>query len=218
MEEIKICKKCKKRVENDWKYCNFCGADLDKEYIYPKLPQKPEYSAILICYSIIVLMILVSLTLNAIDVGGVPSGILSICIFVVVPNLIYYVSYKDELDNYKYNCNLLINDYQEYENRTKAREESKRLIQEQMQEMLISKEIDYTILVSEDTKKSVSSTVVRGAIGGALLGPVGLAAGALSGKNKAQTTFTIVYKNGNREVITVDNDSSDFNKYAKYLR
>ncbi len=79
-------------------------------------------------------------------------------------------------------------------------------------------EIDYTILVSGDTKKSVGSAVVRGAVGSALLGPVGLIGGAISGKNKSETTFTVIYKDGHREVHTVSNDSSEFQKYASYLR
>lgn len=78
--------------------------------------------------------------------------------------------------------------------------------------------IDYTVIVSEDSKKSLSSAVTRGAVGGALLGPVGLVGGAISGKNKSKTTFTVIYKSGRREVVTVDNDSSDFKKYANYVR
>ena len=77
--------------------------------------------------------------------------------------------------------------------------------------------IDYTIVAGEDSRKSVGSSVVRGAIGAAVLGPVGLVGGALSGKNKTKTTFTIVYKSGRREVITVDNDSNQFKEYASYL-
>lgn len=79
-------------------------------------------------------------------------------------------------------------------------------------------EIDYTILVGGDTKKSVGSAVVRGAIGSALLGPVGLVGGAISGKNKSETTFTIIYKDGHREVKTVSKDSYEFERYASYLK
>ena len=79
-------------------------------------------------------------------------------------------------------------------------------------------EIDYTIIVGGDSRKSVGSSVARGTIGGALLGPVGLVGGALSGKNKSKTTFTIVYKSGRREVKTVDNNSWEFDKYAKYVK
>lgn len=78
--------------------------------------------------------------------------------------------------------------------------------------------IDYTIIVAEDSKKSLGSAVTRGAIGGALLGPVGLVGGAISGKNNTKTTFTVIYKSGRREIITVDNDSSDFGIYARYLK
>lgn len=78
--------------------------------------------------------------------------------------------------------------------------------------------IDYTIIVSEDSKKSLGSAITRGAIGAAMLGPVGLVGGAISGKNKAKTTFTIVYKSGRREVVTVDNNSQEFEKYARYIK
>lgn len=78
--------------------------------------------------------------------------------------------------------------------------------------------IDYTILVSEDSKKSLGSSIVRGAVGGALLGPVGLVGGAVTGKNKTKTTFTIVYKSGRKEVKTVENNSSEFETYARYLK
>ena len=80
------------------------------------------------------------------------------------------------------------------------------------------KEIDYTILVSSDSKKSVTSSIVRGTVGGVILGPVGMVSGAISGKNKTKTTFSVVYKNGEREVITVDNDSKEFHEYANHLR
>lgn len=89
---------------------------------------------------------------------------------------------------------------------------------EEREQYNLDNTIDYTIIVSEDSKKSLSSAVARGAIGGALLGPVGLVGGAISGKNKAKTTFTVVYKSGRREILTVDNDSSDFAIYARYLK
>ncbi len=92
------------------------------------------------------------------------------------------------------------------------------LTEEERKKELLDKEIDYTILVGGDSKKSVGSAIVRGAVGSALFGPVGLVGGAISGKNKSKTTFTIVYKSGRREVRTVDNDTSEFNAYARYLK
>lgn len=88
----------------------------------------------------------------------------------------------------------------------------------QKEQQRLDNTIDYTIIVGEDSKKSLGSAVTRGVIGGALLGPVGMVGGAISGKNKAKTTFTVVYKSGRREVITVDNDSSDFGIYARYIK
>lgn len=72
---------------------------------------------------------------------------------------------------------------------------------------------------NSDSRKSVSSSVIHGTVGGALLGPAGLVGGALSGKNKVtnKTTFLIEYEDGHRETKTVDNDSSEFEKLCKYL-
>lgn len=72
---------------------------------------------------------------------------------------------------------------------------------------------------NSDSRKSVSSSVIRGTVGGALLGPVGLVGGALSGKNKvtSKTTFLIEYEDGHRETKIVDNDSSEFKELCKYL-
>jgi hypothetical protein len=81
--------------------------------------------------------------------------------------------------------------------------------------------IKKVMIVAEESnsQKKVGSTIMRGAIGGALLGPVGLVGGALSGKNKvtSKTTFLIEYEDGHRETKIVDNDSYEFEKLCKYL-
>ena len=92
------------------------------------------------------------------------------------------------------------------------------LSDEQRKQYYLDQQIDYTVIVGEDTRKSVGSAVARGAVGGALLGPIGLIGGALSGKNKSETTFTIIYKSGRREVRTVKNDSNEFRNYASYIK
>lgn len=101
--------------------------------------------------------------------------------------------------------------------RTMSPEQRKQYDKQKEQERLDNM-IDYTIIVAEDSKKSLGSSVARGAIGGALLGPVGMVGGAISGKNKSKTTFTVVYKSGRRQVITVSNDSSEFERFARYLK
>ena len=85
-----------------------------------------------------------------------------------------------------------------------------------------SKTIKQVIIVSNtsDSRKKVGSTVVRGAIGGALLGSAGLVGGAMSGKNKvsSKTTFLIEYEDGHRETKEVDNDSTEYKKLCNYLK
>lgn len=72
---------------------------------------------------------------------------------------------------------------------------------------------------STDTRKSASSSLIRGAVGGALLGPAGLLAGGLSGKNKNtnQTTFLITYDDGTSMTRTVKNNGIEFNMYMQQI-
>lgn len=72
------------------------------------------------------------------------------------------------------------------------------------------------------TKASITSSVVRGAVGGLLLGPVGMVAGAVTPKKKTVTetktvTFAVLYANGERKLETVKHDSKRFKELAKYL-
>lgn len=58
-------------------------------------------------------------------------------------------------------------------------------------------------LVTEAQRKSASSAVTRGLVGGALLGPVGLLAG-LSAKSKGVYQIVINFKDGKRSLLEVD--------------
>lgn len=59
-------------------------------------------------------------------------------------------------------------------------------------------------VITEEHRKSASSGVARGLVGGALLGPVGLLAGGLSAKNKGTITVAIMFKDGKRSLLEVD--------------
>lgn len=83
--------------------------------------------------------------------------------------------------------------------------------------LTVAKNIVKTMIVGADSKKSAGSSIGRGLVGGALLGPVGLIGGALSGKNKKSTTFLIEYDDGSRDTDTVKTGGMMFNMYAKYL-
>lgn len=78
------------------------------------------------------------------------------------------------------------------------------------------KGIKKTIIVSQSSRKKATSAISRGLIGGAILGPVGLLAGA-SAKSKETTTFQVIYNNGKQETIIVENGSRMFKEYCKYL-
>lgn len=58
-------------------------------------------------------------------------------------------------------------------------------------------------LVTEETRKSASSGIVRGAIGGFILGPVGFLAG-LSAKNKGTYNVIINFKDGKKSLLEID--------------
>ena len=58
-------------------------------------------------------------------------------------------------------------------------------------------------VITEETRKSASSGIIRGAVGATLLGPVGLLAG-LSAKNKSSHTVAIKFKDGKNSLIEID--------------
>ena len=78
-------------------------------------------------------------------------------------------------------------------------------------------DIERTIIVGQDSKRSATSSAARGLVGAAVLGPVGALAGGVSGKNKNKTTFQVIYKNGRQKTVTVKNNSAEFKKLCKYL-
>ncbi len=64
--------------------------------------------------------------------------------------------------------------------------------------------VDTYDVITEDTRKSAASGVVRGAVGSALLGPVGMLAGGLSAKNKGIYTVAVRFKDGKNSLIEID--------------
>ena len=59
-------------------------------------------------------------------------------------------------------------------------------------------------LITDEHRKSATSGVARGLVGGALLGPVGMLAGGLSAKNKGIYQIAIQFKDGKKSLIEVD--------------
>lgn len=78
-----------------------------------------------------------------------------------------------------------------------------------------------TMIVASDSNRhqKMGSSIIRGTIGGALLGPVGMISGAMSGKHKNDntTTFLVLYEDGHKETIITETNSSEFKKLCQYL-
>ena len=154
---------------------------------------------------------------------GIIIGLL-LLVFIVIQwhSLYYYKNYVKDRKNRYNNGKMSKEEAKKYE---EDLQNVKNIIeyyknQENNKELhiVIPEEIDYTIVVTTDSRKSASSTAVRGAIGGAIAGPAGLIGGAASGKNKQTTTFKIVYKSGKVEVKTVKNNSKEFIELAEHVR
>ena len=71
-------------------------------------------------------------------------------------------------------------------------------------ELILNKSsIESYEVIAEDISKSAVSGVARGAVGAALLGPVGMLAG-LSAKNKGAYTIAIKFRDGKNSLIEID--------------
>lgn len=77
--------------------------------------------------------------------------------------------------------------------------------------------IDYVTIAGQESRTKAGSAIARGAVGGVLLGPVGLLAGS-SAKKKTTVTLIIHYQDGHVETKTVKLDSGEFKRYARFIR
>lgn len=59
-------------------------------------------------------------------------------------------------------------------------------------------------VVTEESRKSASSSLVRGLVGGALLGGVGMVAGAVSGKNNDTYEVAVEFVDGKKTLLQLD--------------
>ena len=141
-------------------------------------------------------------------------SLVGIIIIFVICTVIKESQKQEEMNKYK-NGEMTQEEKEKFETKLKYQQENK-------ERMRKARTISKVMIVgaNSDSRKSVSSSVMRGAVGGALLGPVGLVGGALSGKNKVtnETTFLIEYEDGHRETKTVNNDSFEFKNLCKYLK
>lgn len=77
-------------------------------------------------------------------------------------------------------------------------------------------EIKRTTIISSTNNTKSKYSLTKGAIGGALLGPIGWLAGN-GVKTDSNTTFLIEYYNGNKQQMTVKTDSFMYRTLCKYI-
>lgn len=76
-------------------------------------------------------------------------------------------------------------------------------------------EVEKYEVISGNTRKSMSSSIIRGTIGGALFGTPGMVAGSLSAKNKTIYTIAVEFKNGRKSIIEIDDKI--YNKFMEKM-
>ena len=64
--------------------------------------------------------------------------------------------------------------------------------------------VDQYELITDEHRKSATSGVTRGIVGGVLLGPVGMLAGGLSAKSRGIYQVAIQFKDGKKSLIEID--------------
>lgn len=138
-----------------------------------------------------------------------------IWMYIIIMVLIIIFAIKDKINDNKQK--------ERYENGMMNDEEKEKYekILKHKEQLKKAKTIKQTMIVnsSYDSRKKVGSTLIRGAVGSALLGPVGLVGGAMSGKNKVtnMVTFLIEYADGHRETRNVKSNSLEFKILSNYL-
>ncbi|MBQ9211077.1 MAG: hypothetical protein IJ153_05715 [Clostridia bacterium] len=84
--------------------------------------------------------------------------------------------------------------------------------------MKAGNQVDSVMIAGQESRTKTGSAIGRGAVGGALLGPLGMVAGAAGAKKNTTVTLIIRYKSGRTETKAVKLNSSEFKKYAKYIK
>jgi hypothetical protein len=80
----------------------------------------------------------------------------------------------------------------------------------------ISKEtIESWELITEESQKSVSSSLVRGLVGGALLGPLGLVVGATTGSKTTEYNIAVNWKDGKKSIFLLG--TNDYKLFLKIV-
>ena len=83
--------------------------------------------------------------------------------------------------------------------------------------MLRLDDIKKTIIVETHTGKDNDNAMTRGVVGALLFGATGAIVGTATAQEKSYTTFLIIYNDDSRTTQTVENGSTLYNHYIKFL-
>lgn len=147
--------------------------------------------------------------------GGIPWGFIGFGVvflaFVITNAVIYSPIAK------------LTQKMDDYEN---AQEEEKKRIEENLRKQqetnaqdIMAKldQIKKTVIVETHTSKDNNDTMNRGVVGALLFGATGAIVGTATAEEKSYTTFLIIFNDDSRTTQTVENGSTLYNHYIKFL-
>lgn len=78
-------------------------------------------------------------------------------------------------------------------------------------------QVDYVLIANSSSRAKAGSAIARGAVGGLLLGPIGLLA-AGSAKRKSYLDLIVHYKSGRVSTQRVKVNSLEYHNLARYIR
>ena len=140
-----------------------------------------------------------------INVLGTSGGFASLGIAALITLIVYAILYGCWITKYQ-------NAVDEYE---EAQEQEKRCIEETLRKQQETNA--QNLIVETHTGKDNDNTMTRGVVGALLFGATGAIVGTATAQEKTYTTFLIIYNDDSRTTQTVENGTTLYNHYIKYL-
>lgn len=151
-----------------------------------------------------------------INVLGTSGGFASLGIAALITLIVYAILYGCWITKYQN----AVDEYEEVQEQEKRRiEENLRKQQEQNAQNVMARldEIKKTVIVETHTGKDNADTMNRGVVGALLFGATGAIVGTATAEDKTYTTFLIIFNDDTRTTQTVENGSTLYNHYIKFL-
>lgn len=151
-----------------------------------------------------------------VNVLGTSGGFASLGIAALITLIVYAILYSCWIAKYQN----AVDEYEDVQEQEKRRiEENLRKQQEQNAQNVMARldEIKKTVIVETHTGKDNADTMNRGVVGALLFGATGAIVGTATAEDKTYTTFLIIFNDDTRTTQTVENGSTLYNHYIKFL-